>query len=175
MLLLWVHGAFLVDIRKTCCHIKQLVKWLDSALKGLARWVISPPHHFVTQTKTNLWAMPHLMKYRKPTIWISIHIPQLNVILDKRLYFDAKCVSLSKSPKVALNLLKNTSKSLSKGDWCSNKGVNQAKVMPDNKVLMSPTWTRPVRYQWRWSRMTKHVWLTKPWNFERVLSNLLGS
>jgi hypothetical protein len=38
--------------------------------------------------------------------------------------------------------------------------------------LMSPTWARLVRYWWGWSRMIKCTWLTKLWNFERVLSNL---
>jgi hypothetical protein len=47
--------------------------------------------------------------------------------------------SLSESPKVALNLSKNTSKFLNKGDWCCNKGVNQAKAMPNNKVSMNPS------------------------------------
>ncbi len=45
--------------------------------------------------------------------------------------------------------------------------------MPD-KVIMSPTWVGLVRYWWTWSRMTKHTWLTKPQNFERVSSNLLS-
>ncbi len=39
---------------------------------------------------------------------------------------------------------------------------------------MSLTWAGPVGYQWGWSWMTKCTWLTKPWNFELVLSNLLG-
>ncbi len=80
--------------------------------------------------------------------------------------------SLSKSPKVAMNYLKNTSKSLNKGDWCFNKGANQARVVLNNKVLMSPTWARPIGYQWGWSRMIKHIWLTKLQNFKRVPSNL---
>jgi hypothetical protein len=80
--------------------------------------------------------------------------------------------SLFESPKVALNSLRNVSKSLSKGDWCSNKGANRAKAVPNNKVPMNPTWTRPVRYQWRWNWMNKCTWLTKPRNFKRVPSNL---
>jgi hypothetical protein len=48
---------------------------------------------------------------------------------------------------VALNFSGNTSKSLSKGDRCSNKSVNQARAMADNKVPMSPTSTRLVKYQ----------------------------
>jgi hypothetical protein len=61
---------------------------------------------------------------------------------------------------------------LNKGDWCSNKGANQARVMFNNKVLMSPTWARPIGYQWEWSQMIKHIWLTKLRNFEHVPSNL---
>ncbi len=80
--------------------------------------------------------------------------------------------SLFESPKVALNFSRNASKSFSKGDWCSNKGVNQAKVVLDNKVLMSSTWTRQVGYRWGSSWMTKCIWLTKPQNFESVPSNL---
>ncbi len=80
--------------------------------------------------------------------------------------------SLSKSPKVALNFSKNASKSFSKGDWCSIKSVNQTRVMPKNKMPMNPIWIGPIGYQWGWSRMTKCIWLTKPWNFECVLSNL---
>ncbi len=80
--------------------------------------------------------------------------------------------SLSKSPKVALNFSKNTSKLLNKDDWCSNKGVNQAKVVPDNRVFMNPTWVRPVGYWWGWNQMIKCIWLIKPWNFEHVPSNL---
>ncbi len=44
----------------------------------------------------------------------------------------------------------------------------------DNKVPMNPTSAQLVGYQWRWNRMTKHTWLTKPRNFECVPSNLLG-
>jgi hypothetical protein len=44
--------------------------------------------------------------------------------------------SLFKFPKVALNSSKNSSKSLRKGDQCSNKNVNQARVVPDKKVSM---------------------------------------
>jgi hypothetical protein len=54
--------------------------------------------------------------------------------------------SLSKSPKVALNSLRNILQSLSKGDWCSNKGANQTRAMLDNKVLMNPTWVGLVGY-----------------------------
>ncbi len=74
---------------------------------------------------------------------------------------------------MALNYLRNPSKSLNKY-WCSNKGANQTKVVLDNKVSMNSTWTRPVRHQWRWSWMTKCIWLIKPRNFECVPLNLLG-
>jgi hypothetical protein len=37
VLLMWVHGAFIINVQKTCCHIEQLVQWLDLMLKGLAR------------------------------------------------------------------------------------------------------------------------------------------
>jgi hypothetical protein len=37
--------------------------------------------------------------------------------------------SLFESPNMALKSSKNVSKSLSKGDWHSNKGVNQARVV----------------------------------------------
>jgi hypothetical protein len=80
--------------------------------------------------------------------------------------------SLSKFPKMALNSSRNVSKLLNKGDWCSNKGVNQVRAMLDNKVPMNPTWIGLVRYRWKWSWTTKHTWLTKPWNFEHVPSNL---
>ncbi len=59
--------------------------------------------------------------------------------------------SLSDSPKVALNSSINASKLLNKGDWCFNKGVNQIRVMLNNKVPMSPIWNRLVGYQWGWS------------------------
>jgi hypothetical protein len=39
---------------------------------------------------------------------------------------------------VSLNFSRNASKLVNKGDWCSNKGVNQTRVVLDNKVLMSP-------------------------------------
>ncbi len=93
---------------------------------------------------------------------------QKNRILMLNMHF------LFESPKVALNFSKNTWKSLSKGDWCSIKGANQARAMPDNKMPISPTWVGLVGYWWRWNRMTKHMWLTKPQNFECVLSNLLS-
>ncbi len=32
VLSMWVHGAFFVDVQKTCCHIKQLV---HSTPKGI--------------------------------------------------------------------------------------------------------------------------------------------
>ncbi len=57
-----------------------------------------------------------------------------------------KMQSLSKFPKMALNSLRNVSKSLNKGDWCSNKGANQARAMPNNKVPMNPTWVGLIGY-----------------------------
>ncbi len=97
----------------------------------------------------------------KHDIWWRDHILMLDVH------------SLSKFPKVALNFSRNVSKSLHIGDWCSNKGANQTRVMLDNKVPMNPTWARLVGYQWGWSWMTKCTWLTKLQNFEHVPSNLL--
>ncbi len=94
--------------------------------------------------------------------WQKDHILMLNIR------------SLSKSSKVELNFSKYTSKSLNKCDWCSNKGVNQAKVVPDNKVFMTPIWIGLIGYLWGWSRMTKCTWLTKSQNFERVPLNLSG-
>ncbi len=82
--------------------------------------------------------------------------------------------SLSNFPKVALNFLRNVSKLLRKGAWCSNKGANQTRVLPNNKMLMNPIWVGPIGNQWGWSRMTKHIWLTKFWNFEHAPSNLWG-
>ncbi len=52
--------------------------------------------------------------------------------------------------------------------------MNQTRVMLDNKVPMNLTWVGPAGYRQRWSWMTKHTWLAKPQNFERVPSNLLG-
>jgi hypothetical protein len=58
---------------------------------------------------------------------------------------------LSKFPKMALNFLKNALKLLNKGDLCSNKGVNQTKLMLHNKVLMRPTWVGVIGYWWTWN------------------------
>ncbi len=82
--------------------------------------------------------------------------------------------SLSEFPKVTLNFLRNASKSLNKGDWCSNKGENQTKVVFNNKMSMSPTWAKPIGYWWRWSQITKCICLIKIWNFEHVPLNLLS-
>jgi hypothetical protein len=98
----------------------------------------------------------------KHDLWQKDHILMLDVDY------------LSKSPKVALNFSRNASKLLSKGDWCSKKNASQVRVVLDNKVPMSLTWVGPVKYWWRLSWMTRHAWLTKPWNFECVPSNLLG-
>jgi hypothetical protein len=130
-------------------------------LKGLTRWVISPSHHLITQIGIDLWVLPHPMKYHKPIIWTSTNILQLIMILDKiDNNFMLDVHYLSESPKVALNSSINISKSLNKGDWCSNKSANQTIVMPNNNVLMSPTWTRPVGYWRGWNQMTKHIRLT---------------
>jgi len=75
----------------------------------------------------------------KRDLWWRDHILMLDVH------------SLSKFPKVALNFSRNASKSIHKGDWCSNKGANQTRVMHDNKVPMDPTWAKLVGYQWGWS------------------------
>ncbi len=57
--------------------------------------------------------------------------------------------------------------------WC-----DQTRAMLDNKMPMNLIWVGPIGYQWWWrvkdQGMTKHTWLTKPRNFERVPSNLLG-
>jgi hypothetical protein len=47
---------------------------------------------------------------------------------------------LSKSLKETSNSSKNISKLFKKGDWCSKRGANHAKVVFDNKVPMSPIW-----------------------------------
>jgi hypothetical protein len=99
-------------------------------------------------------------------------------IITKHDHLQKDCIlmldvcSLSKFPKVTLNFSINASKMSSKGDWCFNKGVNQVRVMLNNKVPMSPTWIGLVGYRWGWNQMTKHIWLTKFWNFECVPSNL---
>jgi hypothetical protein len=49
-------------------HWKAYVQWLELMLKGLERWVISPLHHLINQTGTNLWTLPHPMKYCKPIV-----------------------------------------------------------------------------------------------------------
>jgi hypothetical protein len=68
VLSMWVHATSFINIQKTCCHTKQLVQWLDLMLKGLARWVVSPSHHLVTQIGTNLRVLFHPMKYCKPIV-----------------------------------------------------------------------------------------------------------
>jgi hypothetical protein len=42
-------------------------------LKGLARWLVSPSHHLVTQTIIDLWVLPHPMKYHK-------HVDMMNTM-----------------------------------------------------------------------------------------------
>jgi hypothetical protein len=42
---------------------------------------------FTTQTKIDLWMLPHPMKYYKPTFWTLMHISQLNMIHDKNIVF----------------------------------------------------------------------------------------
>jgi hypothetical protein len=79
---------------------------------------------------------------------------------------------LSEYPQVALNSLRNASKLLSKGDLCSNKDVNQTRVVLNNKVPMSSIRVGLVGYRWGWSWMAKRTWLTKLRNFECVPSNL---
>jgi hypothetical protein len=91
---------------------------------------------------------------------------------DRTLMFNVHF--LFKFPKVALNFSRNFSKLLNKVDWCSNKGANQARAMPDTKLPMDLIRISLVGYQWRWSQIPKRTWLTKPWNFECVPSNLLG-
>jgi hypothetical protein len=54
--------------------------------------------------------------------------------------------SLSEFPNVALKFSRNASKSLSKGDYHSNKGANKTKVVLNNKMSISPTWVGPVGY-----------------------------
>ena len=48
-------------------------------------------------------------------------------------------LTLSVSPKHALNSSIKASKSSTNGDFCSNNGANQDKVEPLNKVPTSPT------------------------------------
>ncbi len=74
LLLMWVHGAFFVNVQRACCHMEQLVQGLDLMLKGLARWVVNPSNHLVTRTGINLRMILHPMKYRKPIIWTPMHI-----------------------------------------------------------------------------------------------------
>jgi len=75
LLLMWVHGAFFVNVQRTCCHMEQLVQGLDLMLKGLARWVVNPSNHLVTWIGINLRMILHPMKYHKPIIWTPMHIP----------------------------------------------------------------------------------------------------
>jgi hypothetical protein len=152
---------------------KNLTKLYYNKGANQTRWVLSFSHHFVTQTRTDLWTLLHLVKYYKPIyeLWCIYHIWIWS--LTKKSYFNVRHVFFVQI-SVASNFSRNISKPLNKGDWCFNKSANQTKVVLDNKVSMSPTLTRPIGYQWRWSRMTKCIWLTKLWNFERVPSNLLA-
>jgi hypothetical protein len=47
---------------------------------------------------------------------------------------------LKKTP----NFWRNASKSFRRGNWCSKRGANHVKVVPDNKVPMNPTWVRSI-------------------------------
>jgi hypothetical protein len=49
---------------------------------------------------------------------------------------------LFKLPKEAPNSLRNASKLFKRGDWCSRRGTNHAKIVPDNKVPMNLTWVK---------------------------------
>jgi len=51
--------------------------------------------------------------------------------------------SLLESLKVVLNSSTNASKSFDNGDCHFNKGVNHAKVVTHNNVLIRPTWVGP--------------------------------
>jgi hypothetical protein len=50
---------------------------------------------------------------------------------------------LSKSPKFAMNFLRNVSKLFTSDDCHSNNSANQVSAMPNNRLLMSPTWANP--------------------------------
>jgi len=47
-----VPNAFFMEVQKVCCHIKQLGKWLDLRLKGLAWLATKLSHHYVIQIET---------------------------------------------------------------------------------------------------------------------------
>jgi hypothetical protein len=49
---------------------------------------------------------------------------------------------LFKLPKEAPNSLRNVSKLFTIRDWCSRRGANHAKIVPDNKVPMNLTWVK---------------------------------
>jgi hypothetical protein len=91
-------------------------------------------------------------------------------------YFDVKHAFFVWISKSGIELFKKHFKVVEQG-WLmfiKKKGVNQARVVFDNKVPMNPTWIGPIGYHWGWSQMTKRTWLTKLWNFECVPSNLSG-
>jgi hypothetical protein len=48
-----VPNAFFMEVQKVCCHIKQLGKWLDLRLKGLAWLATKLSHHYVIQIETS--------------------------------------------------------------------------------------------------------------------------
>jgi hypothetical protein len=68
-------ATFFVDIQRACCHTEHLLQGFDLMMKGLAKWVVSPSHHLITQIGINLWTILYPMKYRKPIIWTLMHIP----------------------------------------------------------------------------------------------------
>jgi hypothetical protein len=72
--------------------------------------------------------------------------------------------SLSEFPKVTLNFLINISKC-----WVR---VIDAPIKVLTKQRLCMLWVKLLGYWWRWSRMTKHTYLTKLWNFECMSSNL---
>ncbi len=90
VLLMWVHGAFLVNVQKTYCHIELFMQWPNLMLKGLTTWVASLSHHLITQFKTNLLMLFHPMKYHKPIVelWCIYH--NWTWSLTKKLYFNVK-------------------------------------------------------------------------------------
>jgi hypothetical protein len=71
------------------------------------------------------------MKFQKLVVKNLMHTLLPSVILGKDIVTWWWTCSLFESPNMALKSSKNVSKSLSKGDWHSNKGVNQARVVPN--------------------------------------------
>ncbi len=151
VLLMWVYSPFLVDIQITYCHIEQLVQWPDLMLKGLARWVVSPSHHLITQIGTNLWTLLHPWN-------IASQLPNSDAYTtierdpwqkDRILMLDVHFfVKISKG---GIKLFKKCFKVIVQGWLMFQQMWNQTKVVLNNKMLMNPTWAGLVGYWWGWS------------------------